>query len=158
MGIRRLVRDDFIFSYWIFAWFLLYFFKFVDEAPKGLLILGVLDNLLVGVYALIIQTTRLPFYNIMKYCVINFCIKVLPLLYLWNRKVTHREIVISVILVVFYLLWIFINGTNPIEIYRALNASYTENGPKQRTIPSQLYDKIYGQIVKMGHSFSHSIS
>jgi hypothetical protein len=158
MGHKRLVRDDFVFSYWIFAWFLLYFFKCVDEAPKGLLIVGLFFNLLTGAYSFFIKPAGSPLYNKIKYCIINFCIKVLPLLYLWNRKITRLEIVISALLIVSYFFWIFINDTNPMEIYRALYASYTEKGPRERTFPSQLYDTIYQQIVKMGHSFSQSIS
>jgi hypothetical protein len=158
MGHRTSVRSDFVFSYWIFVWFLLYYFKCVDEAPKGLLIVGLLYNLLVSAYFFFIIPRESPLYNKIKYCIINFCIKVLPLFYLRNRKITRLEIMISVLLIVSYLLWIFINATNPMEIYLALYASYTEKGAKERTLPSQLYDTIYQQIVKMGHSFSPSIS
>lgn len=152
---RVLVREDFLFSYWVFAWVVLYFLGFVNDSPKALLVIGLFETVVGGIY--ILMTEKVAPYNAIKYGFINVLIKVLPLIYLWNKKITRREVFISFGLVIAYILWTLVNGTNPVEVYTALKKSYMDKNSKQRTNTSQLYDTIYGQIVKMGHSFSHSI-
>ena len=39
-------RFDLVYSYWIFAWYLLYIFKIIPYNPKLVLIIGVVENFL----------------------------------------------------------------------------------------------------------------
>ena len=38
------MRFDFVFSYWIFAWYLLYMAKIVQPSPKLVILLGIIEN------------------------------------------------------------------------------------------------------------------
>jgi hypothetical protein len=149
---RVLVREDLLFSNWIVAWFLLYFFGWVEESPKLLIVIALLVTGITSGF--IIMTERIPPYNAIKHGLINVLFKVLPLIYLWKKKITVREVYISVGLIIPYILWTLMNGTNPVEVYVALKKSYMDKNSKERTRISYLYDEMYKQIVKMGHSVS----
>ena len=42
----KVIRLDFIFSYWIFLWYILYFFTIVKYSPKFILYVAMIDNVL----------------------------------------------------------------------------------------------------------------
>jgi hypothetical protein len=44
------MRFDLVFSYWIFAWYLLYMAKIIKYSPKLVIVLGIIENtaLLIG--------------------------------------------------------------------------------------------------------------
>jgi len=72
----QIVRSDFVFSYWIFTWFILYLLKIVPYSPKFVIILGIIENLFVFMYMIFYKS---PIYNIIKFIIINILIKVIPL-------------------------------------------------------------------------------
>jgi hypothetical protein len=94
-------RFDFVASYWLFTWWVLYYFGVLPFNPKLFLILGTLENAL-GIF--ILPKEKLPFY-----IVINFFIKVLPLILVWNTVTTKRDIAFGVILGLVYLTWLKLN-------------------------------------------------
>ena len=106
-------RFDLVFSYWIFAWYLLYISKIVKYNPKLVLIIGVLENLCVlGIMLFIIKS---PLETIMKFIVINMFIKIIPLYTVWNNKINFRQDLLCIfILFIIYLLWSYLFGY---EIY-----------------------------------------
>lgn len=101
-----MIRLDFVFSYWIFAWFLLYYFKFTHFNPFFALEIATIENTII---LLLMIYYKVPVYNIIIFLVINFFIKVLPIVYLWNTKIIMRDIIASVIIYLIYLLWLLIN-------------------------------------------------
>lgn len=44
------MRLDYVFSYWIFAWYLLYIAKITKYNPKFVLILGIIENSFTFIY------------------------------------------------------------------------------------------------------------
>ena len=61
------LRVDLVFSYWIYAWFILYFLNYIKYSPKFALTLGLLDNIVMLFYPLLIiiveyMNERSPFY------------------------------------------------------------------------------------------------
>ena len=119
-----LLRPDFVFSYWIFAWFLLYFFKLVPYNPLIFLVLGLLDNL-VGLAMMFYFNNR--FIHIGLFVFINFFIKVVPIWYL--RNITNRieDFVAGIVLFILFNGWLYINNTNYKEIInRGINAIKTD--------------------------------
>ena len=145
----KIIRSDFIFSYWIFSWFLLYYFNIVKYSPKFVLILGLIENCFLLLFLIIYKSTL---YKITKFIVINTIIKVIPLYLVWNDKIIKRDIYATIILFLIYLLWIYLNGG--IEYfyisYKKLIKNYmtspklsSEN--KEATLPSYIYDNIFKQ-------------
>jgi len=122
-----LIRPDFIFSYWIFAWFLLYFFKVTTYNPKYLLLLGVLENLMTIIIGLYFRTSTI---YIVYFIFIMIIMKVIPLYISWNNKNNftslRRDLVASIFIFVLYSLWLHFNGTDVISIQRRIVNSIIE--------------------------------
>lgn len=86
-------RFDLVFSYWIFAWWVLYRTGWVRQSPKLALILGLLENLVLLVLMVFIQGA--PFALVGAFIIINTVLKVWPLytvlsdhVYLWHDLIT----------------------------------------------------------------------
>jgi hypothetical protein len=97
-------RLDFVFSYWMFAWWLMYASGFKVVNPKFALILGVIENSL-GLFFL-------PKEKIWWYLVINFFIKLVPLYLVWNTRVLQSDIVFTFVLFLFYIAWLKLNDVH----------------------------------------------
>lgn len=137
------IRSDFIFSYWIFTWFILYILKIIPYSPKFIIILGLIEVFFALCYLLYYQAT---FYKITKFIIINIIIKVIPLYIIWNSNITKNDIILSIILIVIYLSWIFINKINLFLIYKSLTNGYLSN-KKSGTYFSNLYDYIFTKYI-----------
>lgn len=116
-----MVRVDFIFSYWIFVWYLLYYFKFIKYSPKWALTFGIIQNLLL-LYLLIFYNS---FINVIAFCVLNTCIKIIPLWTLRNENYNISGIFYFIVLYAIYLVWLKINSAElkkltPDEIYKKI--------------------------------------
>jgi hypothetical protein len=99
-------RFDYVFSYWIFAWFLLYQFGFTSYNPKIALIIALIEN--IGILGLMVYFKN-SFIYIFLFCLINFFIKVLPVWLLRNSKYGWRDVYIMFALFLIYILWLLIN-------------------------------------------------
>ena len=102
-------RIDFLLSYWIFFWYLLYELKIIKYNPKLALSIALISN--------IIPLTLMIYYKnnisyILLLLVINFFIKVIPLLRLKNKINYCEDMYIIGIIVIFYILWLSINDIN----------------------------------------------
>lgn len=107
------VRPDFVFSYWLFTWFLLYVCKLVPYNPLFFLILGLLDNL--GILAMMIYYQN-RFVHIGLFVFINFFIKVLPIWYLHNTTIRIEDFVAGIILFILFNGWLYINNIDYREL------------------------------------------
>ena len=143
----KIIRSDFIFSYWIFAWFLLYYFNIIKYSPKFVIILGLIENCFLLLFLIIYKSTL---YKITKFIIINTIIKVIPLYLVWNDKIIKRDIYATIILFLIYLLWIYLNGG--IEYfyisYKKLMKNYMTSPKisdenKEATLPSYIYEIIF---------------
>ncbi len=103
------LRADLIFSYWIYAWYLLYAFKFTSYSPKFALILGLIDNMVMLGLMLLYGTSRR---TIFYFIVINTLIKVVPLYYLSGEKIKMTDIYFTSGLFVVFVLWLHLNSQN----------------------------------------------
>ena len=99
-----LPRPDLIFSYWIFAWFILYkLFKLPINSPKLVLILGVIYNS----YLL----WKMYFNNMDDYYLFSFfmtivILKLIPLYFLRNETIRKKHIYTSLFVFGLFLLYI----------------------------------------------------
>lgn len=137
----KIIRSDYIFSYWIFTWFLLYYLNIIKYSPKFVLILGLIENFFIIIYLLL---NKSPLCKISKFIIINIIIKVIPLYLIFNDKIRYRDIYATIILFLIYLIWVYINcGVNCFYImYKKLLYSFSFIQNKEMTYLSYIYDNI----------------
>ena len=146
-------RLDYVFSYWIFLWFILYYFKIVKYSPLFLLLIALVENVFIFIYLILIFIIENSYYNFLKlfaFIIINFFIKILPLYYIIKiennvktiedfikvlKSIKLNDIIISFYLFLTYIIWLFINKI----IY--FNDNYQLKIKLQTTTP--LYNIIY---------------
>jgi len=108
-----LERFDYIFSYWIVLWYVLYELNLVSYNPKGALIPALLANFMF----LCIMLYYSYSYTIV-FVTIVMLIKGIPLWSIWNDPYRLKDVYATIVLFVLYLLWIWINDVN---IHNVLN-------------------------------------
>ena len=111
-------RFDFVFSYWIFIWYVLYEYKIIGYNPKIALFLALLHNL--------IRLLTMIYFNnsiiyILLFILIQLCIKVYPLWSLRNVSSSSRDIYAIIGLFIIYNLWLWLNNENIVHLH---NTSY----------------------------------
>ena len=102
-------RIDYVFSYWIFAWFLLFFFGLTKFSPFFILLLGVIQNT-IGYF---IEVRGRTIVNQLIFIIGNFFIKLAPVLYFIIRKQAHIsiiDIIVTFIVFMVYTIWMMINN------------------------------------------------
>jgi hypothetical protein len=105
-------RFDYVFSYWIFTWFLLYQVGITSYNPKIAIIIGLIEN--IGILGLMIYFKN-SFIYIFLFCLINFFIKVLPLWLLRKTKYELTDVYAMFELFLIYMLWLVINRVDFIK-------------------------------------------
>ena len=94
-------RFDYVFSYWIFAWYVLYILGLVPVVPKLLLLLGIFVNA-VTIYKVPDKFLYLLFGIVLT--------KLIPFLSIRNVKVNWNEQVqYSAFVFIVYLFWLKVN-------------------------------------------------
>ena len=102
-------RFDFVFSYWIFAWYILYELGFNIYNPKIAIIIALIDN--IALLCLMIYFSN-SLINIGLFCLINFFIKVIPLWRLRNTNYKISDCYALLFLFLLYISWLYINKVN----------------------------------------------
>lgn len=136
-------RIDFIFSYWIFIWFLFYLIGAVKIAPTLLIYLGTIANTGELFY---LFYSKAPKYNLIKFTIINSFLKLFPLYFVWKKRITIYEIKVSTVLLVLYIIWIRINRLDPYYFYIQFLNNY-KTGEGKKTIVSEYYDRLINQFL-----------
>ena len=103
---RKVLRPDLVFSYWIYVWFLLYFFQWTNYSPKFALVLGLLDNIIMLLLMILFGTTMT---TIINFVIINTIIKIVPLYYLRKERIVIKDIYFTCILFLLFVIWIHLN-------------------------------------------------
>jgi hypothetical protein len=138
-------RLDLIFSYWIFTWFLLYYFRIIKYNPKLALIIALIENIFLFMLMIIYKVSIL---NLISFIIVNFFIKILPLYYLWNTKIiVIKDVFHIIILFIIYLIWCFINKTSIIDYQLSIVQSLLNN--KSETPFLYLIKKINNFYIKI---------
>jgi hypothetical protein len=108
-------RFDFVFSYWIFAWYIFYALGAVDYNPKAFLIISVSINIFIFLSMIYYKNS---FIYILLFVVANFIIKVIPIFLMRSVSIKMRDYYAGAGLFVVYNIWLHINGTSFIEIMK----------------------------------------
>ena len=119
-----MITPDFIFSDWIFAWFIIYYIfqrKIGDDYnPYYALWAGLLLSLLI-MFATIKDPLFLFFYFIML-----FSIKIIPI-YLSRKTIyTSKKLMVFLSVFIFYNIYLTIRQTNIIQVYKEIFYSLKE--------------------------------
>jgi len=98
-----MVQMNFIFSYWIFFWYLLYIVGFINYNPKFAIICGLFENLFIMLLMIYYKTKkRLLFLFFIMFTLL----KVIPLYSIWTTKIKWNDIIFTIFLFVLYLIWV----------------------------------------------------
>lgn len=97
------------FSYWIFIWFLLYYFRIVHSNPKWWLVLAFIQNIIV-IFLLIRYKYSLKF--ILIFGLIAVLVKVIPFMLIKDTKVHNTDFVWYFIIFGMYCLGMYLNNKN----------------------------------------------
>jgi hypothetical protein len=93
---------DLVFSYWLFAWFLLYECGGTTYNPKPWFVIGLLENtLLFGTMLYYRNPTKI----LILFLLINTCIKLIPLWILRNTSFRSSDVIAGLVLFGIYLGW-----------------------------------------------------
>lgn len=104
-------RFDYVFSYWLFAWWGLYALQATRYSPALWLWGAVLYEL--GLLAILVLY-RYPAWYLALFVAINLAIKGVPL---WTlRRETPRGVLPGAVLFCGYLGWLHVNGTSLSEV------------------------------------------
>ena len=111
-------RFDFFFSYWIFAWFLLYAIKATKYNPKIFIIGALLENI---IYVSLMVYYKNSLLYIFLFVLANIIIKILPLWWLWNTEYKLQDLVAGIVLFIIYTIWLYSNdfiNNNELGVWR----------------------------------------
>ena len=119
-----MITPDFIFSDWIFAWFIIYYIfqrKLGDDYnPYYALCAGLALSLLI-MYVAIKDPLFLFYYFIML-----FSIKIIPIYLSRKTTYTHKKLLIFLSVFILYNMYLTIRQTNIIRIYKQIFTSLKE--------------------------------
>ena len=102
-------RFDFVASYWLFAWWVLYYSGIVPFNPKFFLLLATIENVFGFIFIL-------PLENVPSALFINIFLKVVPLILVWNTVTTKRDIVFGLFLGLVYIAWLRVNREEVLKV------------------------------------------
>ena len=106
---------DLLFSYWTFAWYILFMFGVLTTSPKLTLII---ETIFIVIWIILLIHNKTHYKKKLSFTIVQVFIKIIPLLTLINIKINfYKEIKILIILFITYLIWLYINNTNIYEIY-----------------------------------------
>jgi len=100
-------RFDLLFSYWIFTWFVLYYFKFIKYSPKFAFILGLIENVAI-LFIMIYHKVTIA--SLVEFTFIFSIFKLLPLYILRKDAIRVTDVIFTLLLFNLYLVWLLING------------------------------------------------
>jgi len=112
-----MVRVDYIFSYWILFWYILFILKIINYNPKFIIIIAIIQNSLGLLYKLLFEHIL----NSFILAIIILFTKIIPLYSIVNTKIKNKDIYFAILLFIFYNFWIYINETNLYEIIGEIN-------------------------------------
>lgn len=153
---QNLIPASYIFSYWIFAWALVYIimkYTYILSKSKMPKQVEWFNPSLVLLVALIWTTESLlhlvvsgaSLYMIFKYGLMIVCIKAIPLWFSWTWNINlYRDVSIVLGLFAVYCTYLWLNGTDFSAVYEDLTKSIEND--EDRT-PFERYVNLVGQFI-----------
>jgi len=137
-------RFDFVFSYWIFAWYIFYAFGVTIYNPKAFLIISVSINIFIFLSMIYYKNALI---YILLFVVANFIIKVIPIFLMRSVSIKMRDYYAGAGLFAVYYIWLLINGTSFMEIMKNQKDAIVKNEARTPFIALALkYSVLYNGI------------
>jgi hypothetical protein len=118
------MRFDLVFSYWIFAWYIIYMLNLTKYNPKLAIGLGIIENTLLLI-AMILFGSNMR--TILYFVFVNTLIKIIPFYTLRNKIAFIKDIVPTTVLFLIYFVWVFINKKDLTGSYKMVFDSLIHN-------------------------------
>jgi len=134
------LRFDYYFSYWIFTWYLLYEFKITTYNPKFGLDIALIENIMILFIMIYYKNSILYIFLV---CLGIGLFKIIPLWRLRYTSIRWRDVYMTVIIFIIYILWLIINKFN---FKKYTNDAY--NNIKNNK-PSTPFAKDVDEIIKL---------
>jgi len=148
--INYIIKKSLFFSYWIVLWFILYLLKVTSYNPKFIFCLSLLIIIIIiiftNIYLKCYDLDKQKKYNLIRFEIITLIIKSIPLFYIINTQITQDDIYVSIVVIIIYLIWLYINNTNVFDTYKKLLLRNIDNPKATPFMPQfvfDLYDYIY---------------
>jgi hypothetical protein len=127
-----LINPSFVFSYWIFGWFLLYYAGYTMYSPFFALICASIFVCCGGAFMVFSISTN--YTTFIAGILSNTAIKAVPLLLLWNQNgwiaPLQRDVIITTIAFFVYNIWLGVNGETFVSIYTSIYDGIVANKPR----------------------------
>lgn len=143
---RIVIRNDFMISNWALVLYILYMLRIVKISPLLILLYATFvasTCVLIGIYY-----QNISFNNILAYVIITFFLKIIPMYTIRNDKITKNVLLFSLSVFVIYLLYLDMNNTSFLSVYRAFsNNNPTQLGIYYKSALKALTNLCYNAIV-----------
>jgi hypothetical protein len=97
------IRPDYLFSYWVFAWYILYITGILTHNPKFAILVALLENIVVLVSMLYLRVNPKKIYY---FFIMILLVKGIPLWTLRKTTITKRDVAATIGLLLMYVGWI----------------------------------------------------
>jgi hypothetical protein len=126
------IRTDYLFSYWIFVWFILFYATYKEgslknpvPSPKLAFIVAIFENI---IEIILLSRVNKNHWQILKYFITIFLFKILPLYLMRDVPlVLPRDIYILIGVFLVYTIYLYAMGTSLFEVYKETNKSLEQN-------------------------------
>jgi hypothetical protein len=102
-----MIRIDYLFSYWIYFWYIAYLNGITKYNPKFALMLGIIENIFILTLMFYYKTDKTI---ILLFTLMMIILKFIPLYSIYNNIISYQDIIVTIILFLIYLFWIKINN------------------------------------------------
>lgn len=133
------IRLDYVFSYWIFFWYLMYVIGAVSISPKLVLCFAMLFNAIS--FSTLIHR-RVKTYKIIKFFAMNAIIKYLPLFSLLHDRITLDQFIATALFFVAYLIYVRVGNGSIYDTYKSLYGQH-DGTATHKTPTSIFYDYMF---------------
>jgi len=130
----EVLRFDFVFSYWIFIWWILYELGLVKQNPKFIIMIAILYIF----YLISINNNTASSCYLLPFIISCCIIKFYPLFSLRNTTIQYSDVIFSFLFFLVYLCWVLLNG----GIDDVLNF-YLLSGEKKRPPFEYYFNKFF---------------
>jgi hypothetical protein len=141
-SLYNMIRIDFIFSYWIFAWYLLYMMRIVKYSPKFAILCGIIENLII-LSAMFYYKTRwvLGCY----FCIMFLLLKIIPWWTIRNDVIRENSVLMTLLLFGIYLVWMMLNNQKSSTFIRHTRDLVIKN---KNTLPGMVFiEKLFYTLI-----------
>jgi hypothetical protein len=108
-----MLRPDYIFSYWVVFWYILYELSITKYNPKVWLIIALGFNL-INMMTMIYYKN---YYLLSLFILVVLLLKVIPIWTLRNTKITRKDFLFGIVLFIIYNFWLLYNNYSYYKIF-----------------------------------------